>query len=130
MSKSEKKEEAEEPKPNCPLSPADWVTFLSDEINNWSEPFYMVGTAILTALVALGIAALAAILIWRSSHYSSLLIILMLGLGLSLAVGYYGKQRKIERLKKLRHDIVSGLKSSDKIRERWEELNEIPRKEN
>jgi hypothetical protein len=130
MSESEKKEEVEEPKPNCPLSPADWVTFLSDEINNWSEPFYMVGTAILTALVALGIAALAAILIWRSSHYSFLLIILMLGLGLSLAVGYYGKQRKIERLKKLRQDIVSGLKSSDKIRERWEEINEIPRKEN
>lgn len=119
-------------KKDCPLSPTDWVMFLSGEINAIETGLYTLWAVIIAVLVALVGSAIVffincTVFIYATVHIPAGLILLPFALVVYLFFLKYvvKTQNEVKPFKNLRYEIIAGETDSNKIRERWEKIPKI-----
>ncbi|RLG27088.1 hypothetical protein DRN85_01040 [Methanosarcinales archaeon] len=129
---------------NCPLTPSDWVMLLSGEINS-EDSRNSINNIVSTValLVVFALSLISIMLAVRTTnlpdaninHILSVLRNSIYIIGV-ICMGYFvymidfvfrrrpKVQKNGEKLKNLREDVISGrLTNSNKIREKWEDMN-------
>jgi ABC-type multidrug transport system fused ATPase/permease subunit len=139
MTDKEKKDEEEEDskRKHCPISIDCWMSFLSNKINNWTVIFYMVGTVVISSLIVImsiiiAVSQFQPLLFVeqiRSVGYISILFIFALYMSCAFFTVYYKYQKKVKPLEEILGDIIDGENDSNKVLERWEEINEVQSKD-
>jgi len=129
-------------KKDCPLSPTDWVIFLSGEIYNEENTNNQDSTTpTITLLVVVALSIIALIFAARTTNLPvnsinsvlsgllfSLLIISIFIFSYLIYLIYRllwvrpKTQKRVEALKKLRRTIIFGENDSYKIRKEWEKI--------
>jgi hypothetical protein len=127
---------------NCPLSPTDWILFLSGEIYNEENTNNQDSTTpTITLLVVVALSIIALIFAARTTNLPvnsinsvlsgllfSLLIISIFIFSYLIYLIYRllwvrpKTQKRVEALKKLRRTIIFGENDSYKIRKEWEKI--------
>ena len=136
-------EKKNEEKDNCPLSPTDWVMFLSAEIFNEENKNNRDNTIpITTLLVATTLSIITlifAVLNLPTNTSNNIISVLLLALFIFIFLIFIHigillsqflarllipskTQKRVEALKKLREKIVFGENDSNKIREEWKNI--------
>ena len=125
-------EKKKEGKDNCPLSPTDWVMFLSGEINRKEESAFI--ATILTVVATLvGVMAgsiyafmninnieLALMVALSLIKFWAFILCVIIGLIVFEAFVLVKAKKKVESLEKLRRKIIFGEeRDCIKIREEW-----------
>ena len=135
---------------NCPLSPTDWVMFLSDEIyhlerTNNRDSFTLTITLLLVTLFAFmnwmfaaritnlqvhNINSILSVLQFSVYILSAIFLVYLIYMVYRLLIYRPKTQKRVEALEILRGKIISGKTDSDKIRKEWEKIYRIlyPRK--
>jgi predicted PurR-regulated permease PerM len=115
-------------KESCPISVDCWMSCLSNEINNWTVIYYMIGTMCATLLIVI-LSIIIAVLQHQpklfveqihSAAYTSICAILALYIFLMFIICLRRFQKIVKTLEKIRGKIISGeLNTPNKIREEW-----------
>jgi magnesium-transporting ATPase (P-type) len=139
-------------KDNCPLSPTDWVMFLSEEIFNEENKNNRDNTIAITTLLAVATLSIISLIFTvinspvntvinlPTNTINNIISVLLLALSIFIILIfiYLGillsqvlarllipskTQKRVEALKKLRQKIIFGKeKDCIKIREKWDEI--------
>ena len=140
-------------KKDCPLSPTAWILFLSGEIYNEESTNNQDSTTpTTTLLVVVALSIIALIFAVETTDFpantiNNILSVLLLALSIFIILIfiYLGillsqflarllipseTRKRVQALKKLRREIISGKKDSNNIRDEWEEIDRTlyPRK--
>ena len=128
MTEQNKEDSNEE---NRPLTPSDWVMFLSGEINMWHSRL----NVICTVVIATGALYVSYSLVISNADNTTVLIIIGLIIIIILSVaaliaGFLILRQKIGKFTDIRNDIIyEKLKKYDEIRERCEEAGVFSQKQ-
>ena len=129
MTNREKKE-VKEGKEDCPLSPTDWVMFLSSEIDRTKRDQPPIMTALIAAILAImGVGVTVAVMrIPESLYYHKLMFLFIISIFivsfwiLSFVISQWFK-KKVESFENLRRRIILGKeKDCIKIRDEWRNI--------
>ena len=110
---------------DCPLSPTDWIMFLSAEIRHEEMKLFTHAT-ICIVIISLCVSGVIAVLYKDPILFIGVFFIF---LTLMVAVGWSflhfvspQTQKRVQALKKLRGGIIFGENDSNKIREEWKNI--------